>query len=172
MLTPPTVTDLATFTGRPEASFPPFAATALLQSTLLFSFVTGLKEYPADADLAQLAKFAILALADRLVLEQPYVATTNNPFSSETIGSYSYTKSNYVTSVTRNTGGDTGIWWWDLAVDKLAAASASLVASGYITADPLPRDGDGNLSVPDPVLVHVARSFGWDINAEIGGLIK
>ncbi len=133
MLTPPTVAELAAFTGRAAATYSPFAVTVLSQSALLFSLVTRLSEYPADPDRALLAKYAIMSMADKLYLEQPYQDKIASPFASETIGSYSYAKSSGLYQ-RASSGGETGLWWWDLAVDELGQADQSLVASGSVVA--------------------------------------
>lgn len=127
MLSAPTVDELATFSGRPAGSYGGFATEALAQATLLFSLVTKLGDYPADPDLTKLAKNAIMQMADRLVLEQPYQAMTASPFSSENLGGYSYSKS--ATFKTARDGGDTGLVWWELAVDELSQVDRSIVAS-------------------------------------------
>lgn len=131
MLTPPTVDDLARFTGRPASTFSGFAAEALDQATLMFSVVTRLVAYPDDPDLAQLAKNAVLELADRLLLEQPYAEVTTRPFQSETIGSYTYSRATATTAKIQN-GQKTGLFWWDLAVDELTVAGATNMAHGSI----------------------------------------
>lgn len=131
MLPVPAVSALAQFTGRDEATFGPFAAQALAQATLMFGVVTKLTALPADADMAQLATNAILEMADRIFLEQPYAATSATPFQSETIGSYSYSKgSDFLTRA--GSGQKVGLLWWDLALDELTPASAALTDGGSI----------------------------------------
>ena len=132
MLTPPTVADLAEFTGRDPASFTAFADQALAQATLLFSITTGLDDYPTDPDEAQLAENAILEMADHIYLEQPYTASRAGPYTSETIGSYSYSKGSAAAKATL--GGPTGLLWWDLAVDRLTVTdpTRAVVASSVI----------------------------------------
>ncbi len=130
MLTAPSTADLAEFTGRDEDSFSAFAAQALAQATLLFSVVTKRSEYPDDADAAQLARYAILEMADRILLEQPYAAARATPYQSETIGSYSYAKGSAAAKA--RDGERTGLLWWDLAIDELSLAERSIVASGSV----------------------------------------
>ncbi len=135
MLPAPTVSEMATFTGRPETMLGDYAPQAILQATLMFSSLTELSEYPADPDLAQIAKFAILEMADRLLLEQPYAETRSGPFQTETIGSYSYSK---ITATSKSpTAGSrtTGLFWWETALDLLAAKGASGLAHGSIGVD-------------------------------------
>lgn len=150
MLTAPSVEDLAGFTGRPVEGFSAFADTALAQATLLLQVVTKLTAYPSDDVGLQLATNAILEMADRFLLEQPYAATVATPFQSETIGSYSYSKS--LTARKALTGTSTGLLWWDLAVDELTAVGESGVSSASIAGftDHLAADGDGQVFIADP----------------------
>jgi len=127
-LTPPTVADLATFTGRASNTFGDFASEALTQATLLFYLATEIDEYPTDPNLFNLAKYGILDMADSLYLSQPYKESTSSPFQSETIGSYSYTR--LTKSVKK--GNDTGVTWFDLAVSKLRAGGSAIGSSGSI----------------------------------------
>lgn len=127
-LASPSVGQLATFTGRPSNTFGDFAAEALTQATLLLMLATGLEAYPEDENLAQLAVYGILDMADSIYLSQPYKESTASPFQSESIGSYSYSK------LTRSVkkGNDTGVTWFDMAVSKLKATDSGVTASGSI----------------------------------------
>jgi len=118
MLLVPSVAELATFTGKPESFYSSFAEQALMQAALLLAIRTGLSEMPTDDPDASLAKYAIMDLANKIYLESPYDEILAKPFSSETIGSYSYSKS---ASAARN-GESTGSMWFDLAVEQLSAS--------------------------------------------------
>lgn len=150
MLPVPTVADLADFTGRPVSSYGDFAVQALTQATLTLQIVTHMTALPDDPDLVRLANYAIMELADRIFLEQPYALVKTSPFQTETIGSYSYSK---VTSTAKvaATGGRTGLFWWDLAVEELLVPGNSLVAHGSVQVmlDGLFRRDDGQLIVMD-----------------------
>jgi hypothetical protein len=90
-------------------------------------------------------------MADRIFLEQPHTAMAASPFQSETIGSYSYSKSS--TAGRATSGQKLGLLWWDLALDELALADASLAAGGSISAferDSVFEDGEGNLHIVSP----------------------
>src|SRR5687767_11870516 len=113
----PTVAELANFSGRAEASYLPYASTALLQAALLFTLVTGISDPPDDADQAQLINNAIMDMADDIYLKQPFRAVIASPKSSETIGSYSYTIGS--AAFKAMTGDVTGLMWWDLALSIL-----------------------------------------------------
>jgi hypothetical protein len=116
-----------------------------LQAALMFTVITKLDDYPADPDLAQLAKNAILEMADRLLLEQPYQSVKAGPFQSETIGSYSYSRTTQTISKVQQ-GLRTGLFWWDLAIAELSVASANTVEHGAVNVIPdgLRRDEVGN----------------------------
>lgn len=126
-LAPPTVAELAAFTGRPSNTFGAFAAEALDQATLLFTLATDLEYLPLDSNLAKLVKYGIMDMADKIYLSQPYAEATASPYQSETIGSYSYSKS--MQAVKK--GDATGVMWFDLAVNKLAHGK-SIGATGSI----------------------------------------
>lgn len=151
MLAVPTAADLAMFTGRPANTFSGFASQALAQATLMFQVVTQLQDYPDDPQLHQLALNAILEMADRLLLEQPFAEVSTRPFQSETIGSYTYSRSTATTAKVQN-GSKTGLWWWDVAVDELAAPGALITAHGSIKVSnsDLRADAEGGLHVISP----------------------
>jgi hypothetical protein len=96
----PAVSDLAAFSGRDEATYTAYANSALLQSTIRFTFLTEITDpkqftgYNAltGADQTMLALQGICALADSIYLQFPYQQAQASPMNSETIGSYSYTK--------------------------------------------------------------------------------
>lgn len=169
MLTPPTRTDLATFTGRDVTTYTAFADQALAQATLLFATITRLDEYPADPQLAQLARNAIMEMADRIYLMQPYQGQLASPFVSESIGSYSYSK--LITQLKSNL--PTGLFWWDLAIETLLGEARSLVGSGSVHAldrDPhiLAHDEDmRDLVVFGPADIRWP-DMPYDVNADSG----
>jgi len=109
------VAGLAKFTGRPANSFTDYATEALEQALLFFKKATCLKSLPEDADDALVATKAVYQLADYFVLSQPYAEKLAAPFSSESIGSYSYSK--MVSKITRRE--KTDLLWFDLAVEEL-----------------------------------------------------
>ena len=83
------LSDLSSFSGRSAVEYTNegYVATALAQATLLFKLGTCLREWPDDSTKAELAKMAILSMADAIYLAQPFQKILANPFSSETIGS-------------------------------------------------------------------------------------
>jgi hypothetical protein len=119
-----TISDLATFSGRPLQSYTPYADQALLQAVIVFMLVTQVSTWPTDPLSQQIATLGILQYADVLVLEQPYQQVIHNPFQSQTIGSTSYSKpTQYMrgnAAANALKGEVTGIPFFDYAVQKLA----------------------------------------------------
>jgi len=112
-------TDLSEFTGRPLASFPPsfVNSSAIPQAVLLFKIGTCIVDPAAlSADDQQLVDFAIISMADAIHLTAPYQKALASPFNSETIGSYSYSK----TAKAVQKGQETGVMWFDMAIQRLS----------------------------------------------------
>ncbi len=131
MLPVPTIAELVNFTGRPEPALGEFAEQALIQATLMFSILTKLDTYPAEPDKELLATYAIMEMADRLLLEQPHAEARSRPYQTETIGSYSYSKVT-PTAMAAQTGLKSGLFWWDLAIDELSLGGTSGHSHGSI----------------------------------------
>jgi len=87
-----------------------------MQAELLYKIgtCTG-NTWPDDPTSQKLAEMAVLSMADAIYLAQPFQKILSNPFSSESIGSYSYSK----VSGAVMSGIPTGVAWFDLAVNKL-----------------------------------------------------
>ncbi len=111
--------DLEDYSGRPSQSYSKYADTALSQALLLFKIGTCLAQFPDDPLKAEIAKNGILAMADSIFLSQRYQQAMASPFNSETIGSYSYSKT--ASAVQR--GDKTGIMWFDMAIEQLSECS-------------------------------------------------
>lgn len=108
--------DLSAFSSRAEQSYVESkTTTALAQAMLLFKISTCLRALPDDAESQELAKFAILSYADYIYLALDYAKAAASPFTSETLGSYSYSKA----AASAQRGDKTGIFWFDLAVERL-----------------------------------------------------
>jgi hypothetical protein len=126
----PSVEQLADFSGRPEASYTTYAASALMQAAIIFTTVTELNwgngsDFEAlNSDDQALCQWAIMAYADWIYLRQPYQQMIANPAMSETLGSYSYSKPPPIQ--VRNVQaqelgiGSTGVELWDTAVQYLS----------------------------------------------------
>lgn len=150
MLQVPTITELALFKGKPTGFYTSFADHALAQAALLLTIRTGLTEMPTDEPNATLAKYAIMDLGNQIYLESPYDVIVAKPFSSETIGSYSYSKS----AQAAKNGTSTGSMWFDLAVEQLSAVDGQYdVNSASISLferDNYYQDANGNRFVLGP----------------------
>ena len=189
----PLITDLAFFSGRPQASYTGFATAALAQAAVMFTFKTEITD-PAQfsgyknitaADAQQLATTGICSMADWLYLRQAYQQAIASPFMTETIGSYSYSKP--IQEMARNaaalevTGEATGVPLFDLAVQMLAQRTiAGGVFSAAIAVFDRPRDPDdkaeyqvridpktGMLMVLGPADMNKVDFPIFDLNAEI-----
>lgn len=115
-LTPPAIEDLAAFSGQNESIYTDYADTCLSQATLLFELASGLDEYPdAGTPDGDLASNAICEMADALYLRLPFRKVLGSPFSSESIGSYSYSKLAPLVAQ----GIPTGLGWFDMAITRL-----------------------------------------------------
>lgn len=127
MIPVPTVLQLASFSGRDEASYTSYAESALIQACIQFTIST---EITADAfnglapDDLLLAQQGILAYADYIYLQHPYQQVLASPLQGETIGSYTYSKPPPVEM--RNIQAQelgvtlTGVHLWDLALQYLS----------------------------------------------------
>jgi len=142
--------DISAFSGRPLEDYPVvYSTTAIAQATLLFKIATCLTQIPDDAVSQELAKTAIIALAESLILAQPYAVTMASPFSSETIGSYSYSKM----AARVSSAEATGVPWFDLAVLQLGVCGENDSAFSYGGIEIMEHDatytqgsgGEGNL---------------------------
>lgn len=158
-----TAEDLASFSGRGVSEYSDYAATAIAQATLLFKIATCRSEFPNDAISAELAKMAILAMADAIFLVQPFQEVKANPFSSESIGSYSYSKVAGAVS-----GGlPSGITWFDLAVSQLGVCDLGIPTGGGIEVfendvQYAPGLRAGNLRMLSPIDLDAYRSYTFD----------
>lgn len=161
---------IADFTGRPVASFPQtfVVNSAIPQALLLFKMGTCLASLDhLTADQRQLADFGILAMADSIHLVAPYQAAQASPFSSESIGSYSYSK--VAGAVQR--GDETGVMWFDLAIEQLSVCDRD---SGHFSQGGIEVfESDGafvngsiqkNVRLLSPADVDQLKSWGHDPN--------
>lgn len=163
-----TVADLANFSGRPQLAYmnAGYVPTAIGQATLLFKIATCLANIPEESDKQDLAKFAILQMADSIYWAQQYQDAVNNPFSSESIGSYSYSK----VAAAVNKGDKTGIMWFDLAVDQMGVCEDldNIPFSGGIEIFEFDgqfvdgRMANANTRFLSPQDINRSRSFGFD----------
>ena len=163
-LAPPSVTELTVHTGREPNTFGAFALEALAQATFLFYLATGIEDYPENPNLAQLVRYGILDMADKIYLSQPYKEAAASPYQSETIGSYSYSKT--IQAVKK--GDATGVMWFDLAVNKLRV-DGGIGASGSIEGmewDGLGRSASGRAKIIGGTGTYADGRGSWEIDTD------
>lgn len=164
-----TVTDLSTYSGRPVISYSAYAPTAIAQALLLWKIRTRLKDWPDDKDSQDLAQMGILAMADHLVLVQPYQKAEAIPFNSEGVGSYHYSRVASRTAQTATKGDATGVMWFDLAAEKLGVAwdVENVPMGGGITVWETPTSYSGaaanNWHFLSPAEKDLTNIWGWDM---------
>lgn len=152
-LSVPTVAQLAAFADKAEDDFTAFAETALTQGTLLFELATCLTAMPtAGTAEYDLAANAILDMSNALYLAKPYQAAVHSPFSSETIGSYSYSKM----AAAISQGFPTSVPWFDSAVQLLGICTNRPVVEGsaitVFETDGIETDSTGRRYLDSPDL--------------------
>lgn len=129
-----TVGDLSDFSGRPEILYSDHADESLRQAALFLRLRTGYVELPEDPDLQEVFRLAIMDLADRFYLERQFYREKASPVISETIGGYSYSKSQ--TAQTALYGQNpTGIMWFDvllLALEDIDNVTTPRFAHGSV----------------------------------------
>lgn len=162
-----TKASLATFSGRPVESYTDYADQALLQSLLLFKIGTCLAS-PDDLDdtQKQLVDMAILSMADAIFLNQEHQAAVASPFNSESIGSYSYSKTARAVSV----GKPTGIMWFDLGVSELGICDLEDNIPTFGGIEMFEHDGvfvrgshgGANVRFLSPKDIIFSRGYGYD----------
>lgn len=170
------VNELSQFSGRPATAYPAsFPDQAIRQAILLFKIATGLEEgmFPdAGTTDYNLAVNGLLAMADSIILEQPYQESKASPFNSESIGSYSYSKvggRSLARAVsTLASDGKTGEMWFDLAVERLGILinAVNMPAYGGIEVfehdAPLVHTVGRNLRMLSPSDHRLMRYYGLD----------
>jgi len=130
-ITPPSLEQLAVFSGREEESYTDFADQALIQATVLFQIASCLDTLPSNTASVEydVCVNGILDMADRLYLGRQYATAKASPFSSETIGSYSYSKMSSQVSQ----GLPTGVGWFDLAIQNYGVCDSGVTVSHSAT---------------------------------------
>jgi hypothetical protein len=139
-----TVDDLATVAGRDPSFYDnaAFVPQAILEATLLFQLATNRADLPDDDQSVLLARLGILSMADAIYLVQPFQEQIAQPFNSETIGSYSYSR---LQSAALG-GLPTGISWFDTSIKYLNVGRATdLVFGGIETLEHDATYGKGSL---------------------------
>jgi hypothetical protein len=142
-LSVPTTDELLAFMHETEwdSSEEEFAAVELQQAADLMHIATGLTDDPADETAQRILKYGILEMAFALHARAPDREAMYSPFSSERIGSYSYSKAQAAV----NEGILTNIPSFDAAV-RYFLGLADLEGAGsvhYATEAVFERSDDG-----------------------------
>lgn len=139
------ITELEESSGRSEEEFSEFIEKAIQQATLLLRLAMCREDFPDDDIAEELLREAIIEMALSLHQSNKYFEANSSPYSSETIGSYSYQKR----AQQVQTGDSTGLTFFDLAVEKysqchLEDASQGVSSGGYVSSMPVDILGTGN----------------------------
>lgn len=175
-----TVSDLSAFSGRSLDEYTPYADSAIIQALIFLLMVTQLNTFPSDQLEQMIFKYAVLAWADRLVLEQPYQDAVANPFQSQNAGSVSWSKpitySRGNAQANALKGEQTGVQWFDLAVQKLAKRtefggvySKSIEVAWDDTVHIRHDHETGEVRLVGPAEMDKDSLFGFNVSADAWG---
>lgn len=135
----PSVGELAVFWGdeapTDDVDWDVTAANVLQQATDLLFMVTGMGDLPTDARQARLVQYAIMDMAILLYISDPSEAYS--PYSSERIGSYSYTLKQNAQK------GTTGAFWWDTVVAAIRDGEWNTAVSLVVAGEQVFHQGYG-----------------------------
>lgn len=129
-LTVPQIAELAEFQNV-ESVEDPRGFMALQQATDLMSIATGLTEDTTDPIGARMMTWGILDMAWKILVSFDNREESYTPYTSERIGSYSYSKMLQKTT----SGGETGVEFFDAAVSYMAdviSGAAISVSSEFV----------------------------------------
>lgn len=127
-LLPPAIDEYEDFAHGEVPEDDDWTESALQQATDLFWLATSLTSYPADEQQSRIATYAILEMAQFLLTQDDNKSQIFGPFSSERIGSYSYSKLPQVKASIQS-GTPMGLFWWDRALSLFDTADTSGVWS-------------------------------------------
>lgn len=128
---------------------------AIQQAADLLYLATGVTDDPQDATPQQMRilNWGLMDMAWKLLVTTENKPEINSPYSSETIGSYSYAKQ--AASAIMN-GMLTGVTWFDALVKMLAGINNEGVvwsSSEHVFTEPY--------SQPDPNALRLPDWYGW-----------
>lgn len=146
-LVPPGIDEYEDFAHGDVPEDDDWTESALQQATDLFWLATGLIEYPDDEQQTRIATYAILEMAQYLLVNDDNRTQIFGPYSSERIGSYSYSKMPQIRSSIQ-TGTPMGLTWWDRAISLFSTVSSGLIWSA--SEKVMPRSYPGFLADCDP----------------------
>jgi hypothetical protein len=134
-LTLPTIEELGEFRNEPfpdDATDPEVerAESILQQAADAIWVFTGIESDPVDTRVARILKNAIMDLTLWLMAQYENRDEINSPFTSERIGSYSYSK-----MMAAQRGEESGIWWLDLLFKYLGSQTDSDAVGSWSHAE-------------------------------------
>jgi hypothetical protein len=127
-LAPPAIDQYEDFAHGDVPEDDDWIESALQQATDLFWLATGLMVYPSDELETRVVTYAILEMAQYLLTQDDNKTQIFGPYSSERIGSYSYSKMPSVKSSIQS-GTPMGLLWWDRAISLFSTIHTSLIWS-------------------------------------------
>lgn len=147
----PSGADLDTFSHDETAVFTgPQKVQAIDQASVLLWMATKVDAFTGDETLDKIIRWAVLDMAWSLLVKTENKTAMNSPFSSERIGSYSYSKA--LRQVQAGQG--TGVEWFDVAVSLFlgeAGEGAVWVATEHVFEQPYRTDRPATV-LSDPAL--------------------
>jgi len=114
-LSPPSMDELATFMGVSESDLDERAEAMLQMATDLMSLASAATVWPEGA-CGRLMTQGILDMAWKLMVDLDHREETFGPYSSERIGSYSYSKMGQQVASSLTAGEPSGVPFFDAAV--------------------------------------------------------
>lgn len=127
-------------------------ADILQQATDLMFIATGLTGDPTDPQMLRIIDTGILAMAYALLIQSPDRPAIYSPFTSEHIGSYSYTRAMAQLTSQVGSGQPTGVGWFDMAVRFFNSKAGDTFFSEDVFGMPYPvyerRNDPNSRNVP------------------------
>jgi hypothetical protein len=108
---------------------------AFQQAADLFYVAAGITDDPTDEYALRILKWGLMDMAYKILITRENQAEIYSPYSSETIGSYTYSK--MLSAI--QAGLRTGVEWFDIALSLLTGAAntgAMSVSSEHVFTEP------------------------------------
>ena len=131
----------------------------LIQATDAFWVFTGLSSYPDDPRTARVARNAIMDLTAWLIAQHENRAEINSPFTSERIGSYSYSKMQ-----SAKDDSNSGIYWLDMFFRLQRATDESAMLTSVASENVFSPNGETFAEHEA-----AARAVRWDDSSDFFG---
>ena len=166
-LSPPSIDEYESFVHGEMPEDDEWAEAALQQAADLFWLATSLTEYPPDAQSVRMIKYAMMEMAQYLLVQDDNKTEIFSPYNSERIGSYSYSKLARADSkIQRNI--PLGLFWWDKAVNMFATANLAAIWSVSEKVIPQPYEAHEAEGTPFEGMVPDWRIWDAEVRDEAG----